>query len=179
LETLGGTGSFYRSGIVTLYLPKLKSSTGLMMFQESESLETVNLPEITTINSNQMFHKCPLLKNVYVPKLTTLTTLVFSSCTSLEVIDLPCVTKIGGKCFVGTTNLKAVILRSSTLATAGETIFKNSKIMEGTGFVYVPSALVDDYKTATNWTEYANQIRALEDYTVDGTTTGELDESKI
>jgi hypothetical protein len=31
----------------------------------------------------------------------------------------------------------------------------------------------------TNWTTFSAQFRALEDYTVDGTTTGELDESKI
>jgi hypothetical protein len=39
--------------------------------------------------------------------------------------------------------------------------------------------LVDEYKAATNWSTYAGRIRALEDYTVDGTITGELDESKI
>ena len=34
-------------------------------------------------------------------------------------------------------------------------------------------------KTASIWSTYASQIRALEDYTVDGTVTGELDPSKI
>ena len=34
-------------------------------------------------------------------------------------------------------------------------------------------------QAATNWSTYAAQFRALEDYTVDGTTTGELDETKI
>jgi hypothetical protein len=47
------------------------------------------------------------------------------------------------------------------------------------GYIYVPRALVDTYKVATNWVTYADQFRALEDYTVDGTITGELDESKI
>ena len=41
------------------------------------------------------------------------------------------------------------------------------------------AALVDSYKAATNWSTYADQIRALEDYTVDGTTTGALDETKV
>lgn len=40
-------------------------------------------------------------------------------------------------------------------------------------------ALVDSYKAATNWSTYATQFRALEDYTVDGTITGELDSTKI
>ena len=52
-------------------------------------------------------------------------------------------------------------------------------IMKGEGYIYVPRALVDSYKVATNWSSWATQFRALEDYTVDGTTTGELDETKI
>jgi N-acyl-D-aspartate/D-glutamate deacylase len=47
------------------------------------------------------------------------------------------------------------------------------------GYVYVPRALVNAYKTATNWSTYANYIRAIEDYSIDGTVTGELDETKI
>ena len=31
-------------------------------------------------------------------------------------------------------------------------------------YVYVPKALVGAYKSATNWSTYANQIRAIEDY---------------
>ena len=46
------------------------------------------------------------------------------------------------------------------------------------GYIYVPASLVDSYKTATNWTTFADQFRALEDYTVDGTITGELDPAK-
>jgi hypothetical protein len=46
-------------------------------------------------------------------------------------------------------------------------------------YIYVPSTLVDSYKTASNWSSVASRFRALEDYTVDGTTTGELDPNKI
>jgi hypothetical protein len=37
-------------------------------------------------------------------------------------------------------------------------------IEDGTGYIYVPSALVETYKTASNWVTYAAQIRAIEDY---------------
>ena len=30
--------------------------------------------------------------------------------------------------------------------------------------IYVPRALVNEYKNATNWTVYADYIRAIEDY---------------
>ena len=57
--------------------------------------------------------------------------------------------------------------------------FSSTPIASGTGYIYVPRALVDSYKAASKWSTYANQFRALEDYTVDGTTTGALDETKI
>jgi hypothetical protein len=53
------------------------------------------------------------------------------------------------------------------------------------GYFYVPRALLSDddatkdYRRATNWATYASQFRALEDYTVDGTITGDLDPNKI
>lgn len=32
------------------------------------------------------------------------------------------------------------------------------------GYIYVPDALVDSYKAATNWSTYASQIRPLSEY---------------
>ena len=42
--------------------------------------------------------------------------------------------------------------------------FGNSAIAKGTGYIYVPYALLEQYKVATNWATYANQFRAIEDY---------------
>ena len=42
--------------------------------------------------------------------------------------------------------------------------FSDTPIANGTGFVYVPLSLIEDYKTATNWATYAAQFRAIEDY---------------
>ena len=53
------------------------------------------------------------------------------------------------------------------------------------GYFYVPRALLSDtdstkdYRQATNWSTYSTQFRALEDWTVDGTITGEMDWDKI
>lgn len=58
-------------------------------------------------------------------------------------------------------------------------VFSGTPIASGKGYIYVPRTLVDSYKAANGWSTYASQFRALEDYTVDGTITGELDESKI
>jgi hypothetical protein len=105
-------------------------------------------------------------------------------CYSLKEIDLSALTKINysSQVFNNCAALESLILRKSDaiveLSSAG--VF-NSKdgIGAGTAYIYVPAALIEEYKSATNWSTYAPQFRALEDYTVDGTITGELDETKI
>jgi hypothetical protein len=70
----------------------------------------------------------------------------------------------------------SIIIRTPTVCTLQDAPI--SQVLSQVS-LYVPRDLVDSYKVATNWSTYANQIRAIEDYTVDGTTTGELDESKL
>ena len=101
------------------------------------------------------------------------------ACTELEIVDTPALTSIASSSFSGCSTLITLVLRNSTMTALGSNVFKNTPIASGTGYIYVPRALVDSYKVATNWATYAAQFRALEDYTVDGTVTGDLDESKI
>ena len=67
--------------------------------------------------------------------------------------------------FYNMTNLKAVIIRGDNVSqlSNGNT-FNDSAIAKGTGYIYVPAVLVDQYKAATNWVTIADQIRAIEDY---------------
>lgn len=107
-------------------------------------------------------------------------TYVFYKCEKLRTVDCPRATSIGGSAFEDCAALEALILRSNTQCTTNNIFtLSGSKIANGGGYVYVPSALVDLYKAATCFNKYPNQIRALEEYTVDGTTTGELDPTKI
>jgi hypothetical protein len=111
--------------------------------------------------------------------ITKVSNLGFRENKGLKYVNLPHCKTIGANAFES-TSLKMLILSSETMCTLSNTsAFNSTPIKSGTGYIYVPRALVDTYKTATNWSTYANQFRALEDYTVDGTVTGELDESKI
>ena len=104
----------------------------------------------------------------------------FMSCSALTTVDFPAVTRILDYAFYNCSALTTLILCSETMATLRDTnAFTNTPIASGTGYIYVPSSLINSYKTASNWSTYAAQFRALEDYTVDGTITGALDESKI
>jgi hypothetical protein len=152
------------------------------------------------------FYKCTQLAEVDLPNVTQIGEQAFASCTNLHKVRLPSLVSLGGsgnmypfgdKIYItildfsniqsinadGLTGSypKAIIIRRTdgvTSATAGLGV-------SGTGlaysecYVYVPRVLVDSYKSATNWSAYADKIRALEDYTVDGTVNGELDETKL
>jgi hypothetical protein len=104
----------------------------------------------------------------------------FNGCTALTNADLSAITSLGPGSFQNCSSLTTLILRGETVCTLPYTYALNATpIASGTGYIYVPRALVDTYKAATNWSTFAAQFRALEDYTVDGTITGELDPNKI
>ena len=136
---------------------------------------------ITTVGYNA-FYGCSLLRRVVLPKVDTLYSSAFEKCTSLEVADFTALSSIGSmSVFLGCNALTALILRNTSkfVGMGFNNILNGTPIQSGTGYIYVPSALVDSYKTATHWSTFATQFRALEDYTVDGTTTGALDPGKI
>ena len=110
-------------------------------------------------------------KKLILPKLKVVPDLGYAGTRTL--LDLTDVESFTRASFNGTT-LTSLVLRGYTIPTI-ETLYWSG----GISYIYVPSALIEEYKVATNWTVYADQFRALEDYTVDGTITGELDESKI
>ena len=89
----------------------------------------------------------------------------FQNCTSLTFLDFPVLSSLGYNGFNYCTALETLILRNTEqVCQQTSDAFINSKIAKGEGYIYVPSALLDAYKAATNWSTYANQIRAIEDY---------------
>ena len=89
----------------------------------------------------------------------------FYNCTKLEKIDFDVLGEMKDADFYRCSALTAVIIRSPAVcAMSDSNAFKSTPIKSGTGYIYVPAALVDSYKAATNWSVYADQIRAIEDY---------------
>ena len=125
---------------------------------------SLNLPAVTTI-AGYAFYECTTLQNLTLESLTQVPYNGFRQYKGLVKGDFHAITKIGQNGFYQCTSLETLIIRTPTVCelSAG-TIFNGSKIFSGTGYIYVPSTLVDNYKTATNWATYADQIRAIEDY---------------
>lgn len=133
--------------------------------QGATKLVTVNLPLVTSLGS-YAFYQCSGLETVKLPKLTSVSTQVFYSCTKLQHADCGQLSAMPAQTFNACSALTELILRKSTsiCTLSNVNAINNSPIGKGTGYIYVPSALVDSYKTATNWSTFANQFRAIEDY---------------
>lgn len=183
------------------------TNVGAQAFRDCNALTGVSLPNVTSVSGNSTFDSCSSMRYVYLPNLTSLSGVgYFGDCSSLidfnfaslqsynnyggmyvpaAVLDFPSLTSISGsRGFSGATNLQALVLRASSCCTlqCSENVgmmFAGTPILEGTGYIYVPTELLESYKIATNWSVLGDQFRPLEEYTVDGTITGELDYEKM
>lgn len=174
-----GQRAFYQcNGLKNANFP-LVTSIDSSAFQECYSLSNFDFSTVKTIGK-YAFYDCESLVDIKIPAVTTITEGAFANCGSLAKVDISTNVNLRGYTFSYCSVLSTVILRSESLCSLVATdVFSQSLIGSGAGYFYVPAALVDSYKSATNWSNYASQFRALEDYTVDGTITGELDETKI
>ena len=151
------------SALTTVNFPAV-TSIGDYTFRDCSKLTAVDFPAVTSIGTSA-FKGCSKLTTVDFPVATSIGSRAFNSCSALTTADFPAVTRISSDAFQICSKLTTLILRSGTMATLSNTsAFSSTPIASGTGYIYVPSALVDAYKAATNWTTYANQIRAIEDY---------------
>ena len=169
------------SYLTTINLPECTSLNGT--FGNNTALVNVNLPKVTSFN-NSLFYNCTALERVVLPKANPYGTGMFYGCTSLEYVEFG--NSYGGgavnnNAFYNCSSLTAIVFRGSRVvhSLSNTSALTGTPIASGTGYIYVPDSIKATYKTATNWATYANQFRSLEDYTVDGTVTGELDPTKI
>jgi hypothetical protein len=96
---------------------------------------------------------------------TTIGSCAFRYCKSLKKAEFTQKLTINTHSFSYCSGLTALILRNENVSDLIETnAFAKSPIETGTGYIYVPRNLVDAYKNGTNWSIFANQIRAIEDY---------------
>ena len=140
------------------------TSIGNYAFRSCSALTTADFPAATSIG-NYAFRGCSALTTADFPAATSIGISAFNGCSALTTADFPAATSIGISAFNGCSKLTALILRSETMCTlSNKNAFSSTPIASGTGYIYVPRALVDSYKAASNWSTYAAQFRAIEDY---------------
>jgi hypothetical protein len=95
-------------------------------------------------------------------RVTSIGANAFRSCANLTAAVFSEATSIGGSAFFECANLTTIVLSvNSVVSLSNTSAFGNTPIARGTGYIYVPDDLIESYKTATNWTVYAEQIKGL------------------
>lgn len=179
VSSIGGYAFTYCNELKEVDCPNAET-LGPYAFGNCTNLITANLANAKTVDVCA-FEYCTNLATVNVPNVTTMEGGIFKSCTNLVKADFPKLTQLKYGAFENAKKLETLIIRNTENvcgANSNENL-KGTKIASGGGYIYVPAALVDSYMANTYWSPYASRFRALEDYTVDGTTTGELDPTKI
>ena len=127
------------------------------------TLNKAILPNCKKIETSA-FYGCisMTLTSLEIPLCTTIGYLAFHSCSSMKSIELPStVTFIGGNAFQDCTGLTRISITAETPPSLGSSAFANCSALTG---IYVPDESVEAYKTATNWSAYANIILPLSQY---------------
>ena len=75
---------------------------------------------------------------------------------------------INNYAFQNCSTLKTIIITSTSVPSLStKDVFTGTPIVDGTGYIYVLDELVESYKSSTNWSTYASQIKPLSELEVE------------
>lgn len=156
--------------LATALFPKT-ISIGNYAFRGCSKLAQMEFPLMETMGTYS-FYQCSSLVSVNLPLVQSITNNAFGACSKLKTADFLSATNIDANAFYKCSVLTTLILRNTNaICTLSDVnAFNGTPIASGTGYVYVPRKWLSDtdpekdYRRATNWSAYASQFRAIEDY---------------
>ena len=137
IASLGNYAFYYCYSLISIILPSSITSIGRSALTHCYSLKSILLPNTIKSMDDSSLDNCVSLTSVTLP----------NSLTSLDTYAI-------GNCY----NLKQVIINADSVVTIQSDSF--SDYTYNTKF-YVPDNLVEDYKVATNWVNFADRIYPL------------------
>lgn len=172
----------FLDGTITAYSNSELTEIREKAFYHCNKLTSVDLPNVTTLGADA-FHTCTWLETVNIPKLAAIPyqcfyygyslpdKLVFPVCKSVagyaisyaetKILDILGGGQIESFAFYRASSFTTLILRNTetitTLQSAPSSVWQDYTAVT----VYVPDALLESYKTATNWVKMAGQIKGL------------------
>ena len=146
----------YKTSITRVIAPNVLTING-SAFEGCSGLLSFSLPNATIgASQTRAFFGCNKLTVAVLPSLTGETMgSTFQNCTLLASADFgPSTTKVSNNTFNNSPAMRALILRGSSVVALGSWnvgclggIYSNPSAST----IYVPSALISSYETATNW----------------------------
>lgn len=177
INTLRGKGVLGSNELETSYISSIDNSLGA---------NCTMLPNTVTSIRERAFYNCTNLSLRELPdSIITIGTSAFYGCANLEIAEIPAsVTSIGGSAFrectkltsitvlgeprldayvfYGCSNLTKFILPNVTkVITGGSSMFVDTPISTGDGYIYVPDNLVESYKNGVKWSGYKSHIKGI------------------
>lgn len=156
-----GRFAFYRSSVRRVSFPNAtRIETGAFVL--CDGLQSLDLPNVVTVEAGATDEmEMSGFGELYLPKAKTIGDGAFASCQGLGRVELPCVESIGDGAFYMAFNLYEVIIGTPSVCQLGSDAFDEMAIWGGLQ-IFVPANLVDAYKSATNWSAFADVIMPIE-----------------
>ena len=182
LTTIGEYAFYKCSSLTSVTIPNSVTSIGYACFYNCSGLTSVNIPNSVTSIGGGAFDGCSGLTSVTIPNsVTSIGDSAFEACNGLTSVTIPnSVTSIGYKSFLGCSGLTSITIPNSVTiigtmtfydctnlttmtieATTPPTLRSTDTISTAATTIYVPSESVDAYKTASNWSEFADIIQPI------------------
>lgn len=143
------------NALIHLYAPELTLLSGKYPLGYMSSIKNIILPKLNTINFNcyGLINGDSSLERLIIPKLsTTSNNFQIGANSSIHTLDA-----------LGFA-IRAVLSSLSILIFRNETVFllSSANNLPNIEEIYVPQSMLKKYKTATNWSIYADRFIALE-----------------
>ena len=153
----------------TTYYAVFKDTRSVIVMYLADTLVNYESALLTTIPGKR-FQNMLNLETFKAPITSTANESCFVNCVKLYNIDLSDETNsvtIGSLAFTHVTKHESLFIRSNQVATLTNiNAFNEAAIKAGPLAIYVPDALVSNYKAATNWSSYASRIYPISRYPV-------------
>lgn len=160
VTTIGGHAFYSNTALTSVSFPNVTTIEGINNFQGCTALTSIDFPKLELASGGNTFRQCTSLTEVVLPSLLGFVP-SFRGCEALRQVDVTIgrrypasAPRISNTTFDGATMLNRIIIRTDEVV-----VLDNIGAFTGTPFasggtggtVYVPSALISSYQTATNW----------------------------
>ena len=157
VTSIGKSAFYYCYSLANITIPNTVTSIGGSAFNTCSSLASVTIPNTVTSIGTYAFSNCSSLASVTISHtVTSISDYEFQNCYSLASITIPdTVTSIGNNAFSSCYGMAEYHILPTTPPTLGSSVFGS---IQSDCKIYVSSASLSTYQTASNWSTYASYM---------------------